>query len=160
MQQTRFTRPARALAVVATAAAAVAAGAAPASATSPHAAHYKIDYAAGDLCSFPVEFQVTDNTAKRAITGQGVTIYTGSFVITAVNTATGASRTYNVSGPVFAHPDGTLTLTGTSMITQVAEDNLGSTFAIVTNGRVTFQPHHPIQSFSGHIAHDVCAELS
>jgi hypothetical protein len=152
---------ARSLALITAAGtAALAVAAVPASAKTPKAADYNVDFAAGQLCSFPVELQVADNTHQRAITGQGTTIYTGSLVVTAVNTATGTSRTYNVSGPTFAHADGTVTLTGSAFVTQVASDNLGRTFAIVTNGRVTFQPHHPIESFSGHIAHDVCAELA
>ena len=102
---------------------------------------------------------MADHTALRVTTAQGLNIYPGSFVVTASNTDTGAARTYNVSGPTFTQGE-TVVLSGSALVLQLASDNLGSSFAIVTNGRVTFASHQPIASFSGHIAHDLCAELA
>jgi hypothetical protein len=88
-------------------------------------------------------------------------IVTGAATATVTNLETNQSRRYNISGPTFIDAEtGRLVLTGTALVGQPASQNVGSTFLIVTRGRVTFTPANTIESHHGTIAHNICTELA
>jgi hypothetical protein len=77
----------------------------------------RVEFAAGEFCSFAVlvEFPVANVTAKTfppKPNGDVVEIQTGHVVIRFTNLSTGASITYNISGPVrfTFHADGSVTI--------------------------------------------------
>lgn len=75
--------------------------------------------------------------------------------VTATNLDSGASRTFNASGPTFRNG----TLTGNALIGQPASRGVGPAFLIINRGRVTFNSDDTIRTITGsHI--DVCAALS
>jgi hypothetical protein len=155
----RRTRILGAAAVLASAVAIIpgVAGAAPA---VPKADPVELQFPAGELCPFPVEIVVLDGT-KIHDTGNGDIIVAGPISATVTNGTTGATRTYNASGPVFfrSGPDVPTVGTGPQLILQPASRNVGPPFLIYTTGRVTFTPNFTIASRTGHVT-DVCAELS
>jgi hypothetical protein len=133
------------------------AGAAPA---VPKAQPVTLVFPAGELCPFPVEIVVLDGT-KIHDTGNGDIIVAGPLSATVTNLTTGATRTYNASGPLFfrSGPDVPTVGTGPQLILQPASREVGPPFLIYTTGRVTFTPNFTIASLTGHVT-DVCAELS
>ena len=155
----RRTRFLGAAAVLASAAAIIpgVAGAAPA---VPKAEPLTFEFRAGELCPFPVQIVVLDGT-KIHNTGNGDTIVAGPISATVTNVTTGATRTYNASGPTFfrSGADVPTVSTGPQLILQPASRNVGPPFLIYTTGRVTWTPNFTIASRTGHVT-DVCAELS
>jgi hypothetical protein len=148
-----------AAAVLASAAAMIpgVAGAAPA---VPKGEPMTFDFLAGELCAFPVEITIV-NGQKTHETGQGDILVTGPFTATVTNLTTGATQTYNISGPTFFRdgPDVPTVSTGPQLILQPASRNVGPPFLIYTTGRVTWTPEFTIASLTGHVT-DVCAALS
>jgi hypothetical protein len=114
------------------------------------------DFPAGEYCAFPIEITLVSNETYRDDTAPGPVFFTGAAEGTVTNEATGATRTYNLSGPGFA---GGTTVTGPQLIGQPASRNVGSPFLIVAYGRVTFTPDFTIASRTGSVT-DVCAALS
>jgi hypothetical protein len=112
-------------------------------------------FPAGEYCAFPVQITLVSNEIAHD-SGQGRVVYTGALSGTVTNLATGASRTYNLSGPGF---DGGNTVTGPQLIGQPAWRDLGSTFLIVTYGRVTVTPEVTIATQTGSVT-DICADLA
>jgi hypothetical protein len=115
----------------------------------------------GDVCAFPVQITVVYGQ-KTHDTGQGDTLVTGPFTATVTNLTTGATRTFNVSGPSLFRtgPDVPTAVTGPNLISQPASRMVGPPFLIYTTGRVTFtSPDFTIASRTGNVT-DVCAELS
>lgn len=110
---------------------------------------------AGEFCPFSVELTLVDNETFRD-PADGHVYYTGAERGTAKNLATGAVRTYNLSGPGF---DGGNTIAGPQLIGQPASRNVGPPFLIVNYGRVTFTPDFTIATRTGRYT-DVCADLS
>jgi hypothetical protein len=119
-----------------------------------------IDFAAGEVCSFPVHIVAVGTANFRRQLPNGVQIFTGPLTATVTNVTTNASRTYNVSGPVFYDPQtNQIVEQGSNLISAIPTS--GGPFLIVTDGRVGFPLNEPInQPLRGHIAHDVCAELA
>lgn len=118
------------------------------------------DFPAGELCAFPVRVttvygQTTHNT------GQGDTLVTGPFTATVTNLTTGATETFNISGPSLFRtgPDVPTVVTGPNLVLQPASRNVGPPFLIYTTGRVAFTPNFTIASRTGNVT-DVCAALS
>ena len=76
------------------------------------------------------------------------------------NKQTGATKSYNISGPTFGSPGEVPTaVTGPNLILQPASREVGPAFLIYTTGRVTFTPEFTIASRTGRVT-DVCAALS
>jgi hypothetical protein len=132
------------------------AGAAPA---VPKGQTTTTDFPAGELCAFPVRITTVYGQTTHD-TGQGDTLVTGPFTATVTNQTTGATRTFNISGPTFLRtgPDVPTLVTGPNLILQPASRNVGPAFLIYTTGRVTFAPDFTIASRTGNVT-DVCAEL-
>lgn len=132
-------------------------GAAPA---VPKAEPVILEFPPGELCSFPVRIVVLDGT-KIHDTGTGDIIVAGPISATVTNGTTGATRTYNASGPTFfrSGPGVPTVSTGPQLILQPASRNVGPPFLIYATGRVTWAPNFTIASRTGHVT-DVCAELS
>lgn len=139
------------------------AGPASAAPKVPQGTDFKFSVDAGELCPFGVEFTGRSSASTpddpTATLPDGTRVLNGPAVVT-VTSETGKSATYNISGPAFRSATDHLVVTGQNLILQPASLNIGDPFAIVTNGRVTFQENNPIETFSGHVAHDVCAELA
>jgi hypothetical protein len=115
---------------------------------------------AGEFCDFALAAAGTSAASVRPASPGGDLIATGPVALTVTNLETGASRSYNISGPTFVDTaTGRLTLTGPALVGQPASNNAGSTFLVVTAGRWVFTPQNTIYSTSGTIAHDICAEL-
>jgi hypothetical protein len=114
----------------------------------------------GELCAFKVGLTIVSGQ-KAHDTGQGDIVVAGPFSATVTNLTTGATRTYNISGPSFLEEvDGVPTaVTGPNLILQPASRNVGPAFLIYTTGRVTFTPEFTIATRVGAIT-DVCAQLS
>jgi hypothetical protein len=149
-----------AVASVLAAAAAIIPGVAGADPAVPKGVTVVADFPAGEVCPFPVNIVVRDGT-KIHDTGQGDIIIAGPLSATVTNTATGATQSFNASGPLFiTGGSATPTVgTGPQLISQPASRNVGPPFLIYTTGRVTFTAIFTIESFSGRVT-DVCAELS
>jgi hypothetical protein len=127
--------------------------------TVPKGVTFTVDFPAGEVCSFPVNIVIRDGT-KYHDTGQGDTIQAGPLSATVTNTATGATQSFNASGPLF-YTGGSATPTvgtGPQLIAQPASRNVGPPFLIYTTGRVTWTPNFTIASRTGKVT-DVCAEL-
>jgi hypothetical protein len=141
-------------------AAAITPGVGSAAPAVPKAEPVTFEFPAGELCPFPVELVVLDGT-KIHVTGTGDTIVAGPFSATVTNGTTGATRTYNISGPTFftSGPDVPTVSTGPQLILQPASRHVGPPFLIYTTGRVTWAPNFTIASRTGHVT-DVCAALS
>ncbi|MET0762704.1 MAG: hypothetical protein ABWZ63_10280, partial [Thermoleophilaceae bacterium] len=93
--RTRFLGAAAVLA----SAAAIIPGVAGADPAVPKGVTVVIDYPAGEVCPFPVNIVVRDGT-KIHDTGQGDIIIAGPLSATVTNTATGATQSFNASGPL------------------------------------------------------------
>jgi hypothetical protein len=146
----RITTPLGAAAVLASAAALIpgVASAAPA----------EVIFPAGELCAF--EVGITPFGAQRTHDiGKGAILSTGKFTATVTNKATGATQTYNISGPSFGRGEVPTAVTGPNLILQPASRNVGPAFLIYTTGRVNFTPEFTIASRTGRVT-DVCAALS
>jgi hypothetical protein len=125
----------------------------------PGAEPVVLDFSAGELCSFPVQFTILDG--QRLHEDQGTVILTGPFTVTVTNLSPGgASQTFNASGPTLVEPrSGALVLTGPSIILQPASRNVGPPFLIYNLGRVVFTANNTIASITGKTV-DICAALS
>jgi hypothetical protein len=116
---------------------------------------------AGVVCSFGVKITATSQQMERATLPNGIVIVTGAALVTITNQDSGASATYNISGPTRFDPStGRLVLTGLNLLIGPADS--GGPFLIVTSGRVSFIVNQPLdmQQLRGHVMHDVCAELA
>ena len=114
-----------------------------------------------DVCPFPVAIHVDINKEFSKEHQNGVTIITGRLVVTITNTETGASVTYNISGPVhITSQDGleTQVFLGRSLL---FTPDIGM---LVTSGRAvtTFNPETGEFTLLSHQGHteDVCAALA
>jgi hypothetical protein len=117
-----------------------------------------LDFPAGELCSFRVQFTILDG--QRLHEDQGTVILTGPLTVTVKNLASGASQTFNASGPTLVEPQsGALVLTGPAIILQPASAGLGEPFLIYNLGRVVFTENNTIASITGETV-DICAALS
>jgi hypothetical protein len=111
-------------------------------------------FRAGTACDFAVSIVQTGEQQER-VELPGVLIFTGRSTVTVTNLETGASRTYNVSGPVQFDPDTQrVTLLGPSLVIEPERDG----FLIQTRGQVTFVLNEPIEEQLG-TQRDVCADL-
>jgi hypothetical protein len=128
--------------------------------TVPNGETTTITFAAGEVCPFGVEITATSGQMERVTLPNGIVIITGPIVATVTNQDTGASKTYNISGPTQFDPaTGRVVVTGPNLI--IAPADSGGPFLIVTSGRVSFIIGEPIDvPLRGHVSHDVCAELS
>jgi hypothetical protein len=106
------------------------------------------------VCSFPVQLTILDGTLPRP--GQGMVIVTGPLTVTVTNLASGASQTFNASGPTFNNGQ---VLVGPAIILQPADAGLGEPFLIYNRGRVVFTENNTIASITGKTV-DICAALS
>jgi hypothetical protein len=115
-------------------------------------------FPAGELCSFAVELTILNGTLPRP--GQGMVIVTGPLTVTVTNLDSGASQTFNASGPTFNNGQ---VLTGPAIILQPASLNVGEPFLIYHRGRVVFTANNDgiltIASITGETV-DICAALS
>jgi hypothetical protein len=133
-------------------AAAVASGPAAAAPAVPGAEPSTIEAPAGEYCPFAIEVTFRDGTKLHK---EGSALFsTGPLSVTVENVATGASATFNASGPTFA--DGTLT--GTALIGQPASAHVGPAFLIINRGRVTFTASNTIATIQGSQI-DICGRL-
>lgn len=108
---------------------------------------------AGEYCAFPIQLSFRDGT--RFHDEGGAVFSTGPLSVTATNLNTGASQTFNASGPTFR--DGSLT--GPALIGQPQSSNVGDPFLIINRGRATFTANNTIATITGNQI-DVCASLS
>jgi hypothetical protein len=106
------------------------------------------------VCSFPVQLTILDGTRLRP--GQGMVIVTGPLTVTVTNLDSGASQTFNASGPTFNEGQ---VLVGPAIILQPASAGLGEPFLIYNRGRVVFTANNTIASITGKTV-DICAALS
>ena len=110
------------------------------------------------VCSFPVQLTILDGTRLRP--GQGMVIVTGPLTVTVTNLDSGASQTFNASGPTLVDPrSGAPVFTGPTIILQPADAGLGEPFLIYNLGRVVFTENNTIASITGKTV-DICAALS
>lgn len=110
------------------------------------------------VCSFPVQLTILDG--QRLHEDQGTVILTGPLTVTVTNLTSGASQTFNASGPTLVEPrSGALVLTGPSIILQPLSAGLGEPFLIYHRGRVVFTANNTIASITGETV-DICAALS
>jgi hypothetical protein len=117
-----------------------------------------LEYPAGEFCSFPVRFTFLDG--QRLHEGQGTVILTGPFVATVTNLASGASQTFNASGPTLVeHRSGALVLAGPAIIGESASMGVGEPFLIYQRGRAVFTQNNTLASSTGTTV-DICAALS
>jgi hypothetical protein len=117
-----------------------------------------LEFPAGEFCSFPVRLTILDG--QRLHEGQGTVTLTGPFVVTVTNLATGASQTFNASGPTLVEPgSGALVLTGPAIIGQPASMGVGEPFLIYHRGRAVFTQDNTLASITGQTV-DICAALS
>lgn len=114
------------------------------------------------LCPFAVVLDTVVNGEFSKTHQDGVTIITGRLVVSVTNQETGASKTYNVSGPVRFTPESATTavveLLGRSILT---DPSVG---VIVSSGRTVVRVDTTtgtltILSTSGHVE-DVCQTLA
>ncbi|TCM44322.1 substrate-binding domain-containing protein [Kribbella sp. VKM Ac-2568] len=112
---------------------------------------------AGEFCPFALRIAGVSASTVRPGTTSDNLIVTGAVTATVTNLETDESRRYNISGPTFIDAEtGRLVLTGTALVGQPANQNVGSTVLIVTRGRVTFTAANTIESNHGTIARNVC----
>jgi hypothetical protein len=124
----------------------------------PGAEPVELRFPAGELCSFPVLLTILDG--QRLHQGQGTVILTGPLTVTVTNLDSGASQTFNASGPTLVDPrSGALVFTGPTIILQPADAGLGEPFLIYNLGRVVFTENNTIASITGETV-DICAALS
>jgi hypothetical protein len=128
----------------------------------PGAEPVVLEFPAGELCSFPVRLTILDG--QREHEDQGTVILTGPLTVTVTNLSSGASQTFNASGPTLVEPrSGALVLTGPSIILQPASLEVGEPFLIYHRGRVVFTANNDgiltIASITGETV-DICAALS
>lgn len=119
----------------------------------PGAVPQVADFPAGEFCSFPIEVAFRDGTKLHKDSSR--VFSTGPLSVTATNLDSGASRTFNASGPTFRNG----TLTGNALIGQPASRGVGPAFLIINRGRVTFNSDNTIRTITGSQI-DVCAALS
>jgi hypothetical protein len=114
------------------------------------------------LCPFTVVLDTVVNGEFAKTHDNGVTIITGRLVVQVTNQETGASKTYNVSGPVRITPESGTTdiveLLGRSILT---DPSVG---VIISAGRTVVRVDlttggFTILSTSGHVE-DVCQTLA
>ncbi len=92
---------------------------------------------------------------ERVTLPNGVIIFSGRSTATVTNLDTGASMTYNVSGPVHLQPStNRVTLLGPSLVVEPDPDG----FLIQSKGQVTFVVNESIDEQLG-TQRDVCADL-
>src|SRR5215210_5867317 len=103
-------------------------------------------FPAGTLCEFNVQIVQVGVQQERVTLPNGVIIFTGRSTATVTNQDTGASRTYNVSGPVQFDPStNRVTLFGPSLVLEPERDG----FLIQTKGQVTFVVNESIDEQLG-----------
>jgi hypothetical protein len=125
----------------------------------PGAEPLELDFTGNDrVCSFDVRLTILNG--QREHQGQGTVILTGPLTVTVTNLDSGASQTFNASGPTLVDPrSGALVFTGPSIILQPASAGLGEPFLIYNLGRVVFTANNTIASITGKTV-DICAALS
>jgi hypothetical protein len=130
----------------------------------PNGTPIELTFPAGEVCAFPV--QITGVTGQKTPdNNQGGVLATGPFTATVTNGSTGASETFNASGPTLLDPQNGMTvMTGPSIIVQPASAGLGAPFLIYERGRVVFNPPNQqgfgsINSITGTTV-DICAALT
>ena len=130
----------------------------------PNGTPIELTFPAGEVCAFPV--QITGVTGQKTPdNNQGGVLATGPFTATVTNGFTGASETFNISGPTLLdHQNGMTVMTGPSIIFQPASAGLGAPFLIYERGRVVFNPPNQqgfssINSITGTTV-DICAALT
>src|SRR5215218_3644537 len=111
----------------------------------PNGVPVEIDFPPGELCAFPVMLTIVSGQQTHD-TARGDIIGTGPFTATGTNTMTGATPTYNISGPTFLEQgqENPTAVAGPNLILQPASRNVGPAFIILTTGRVTFTPDFTI----------------
>jgi hypothetical protein len=115
-------------------------------------------FPAGEVCSFDVRLTILNG--QREHQGQGTVIFTGPFTVTVTNLDSGASQTFNASGPTLVDPrSGAPVFTGPTIILQPADAGLGEPFLIYNLCRVVFTENNTIASITGETV-DICAALS
>ena len=147
-----------AVAAVLAAAAAIIPGVAGGVPAVPKGVTFAVAFPAGEVCPFPVNIVIRDGT-KFHDTGQGDRIQAGPLSATVTNTATGATQSFNASGPLFYTGGSETATVGTGPQLIAQPRNVGPPFLIYTTGRVTWTPNFTIASRTGRLT-DVCAELS
>jgi hypothetical protein len=115
-------------------------------------------FPAGELCAFAVGI-TPFGTQKFHDIGKGVILSTGKLTATVTNKETGATQSFNISGPTLGRGEVPTAVTGPNLILQPASRNVGPAFLIYTTGRVNFTPDFTIASRTGRVT-DVCAALS
>lgn len=124
----------------------------------PGAEPIVLDFPAGEFCSFPIQLSILDG--QRLHQGPGTVVLTGPFVVTVTNLASGASQTFNASGPTLVEPrNGAVVLVGPAIIAQPASRGVGEPFLIYHRGRAVFTENNTIASITGTTV-DICAALS
>jgi hypothetical protein len=146
----RITTPLGAAAVLASAAALI-----PGVAS---AAPTEFIFPAGELCAFEVGLTPFGDQKTHDI-GKGVILFTGRLTATVTNKETGATQSFNISGPTLGRGEVPTAVTGPNLILQPASRNVGPAFLIYTTGRVNFTREFTIASRTGRVT-DVCAALS
>ena len=125
----------------------------------PGAEPFELTFEGKDrVCSFDVLLTILDGT--RLHEDQDIVISTGPLTVTVTNLDSGASQTFNASGPTFNNGQ---VLTGPAIILQPASLNVGEPFLIYHRGRVVFTANNDgiltIASITGETV-DICAALS
>jgi hypothetical protein len=116
-----------------------------------------LDFPAGEFCSFPVQLTILDG--QRLHEDQGTVLLTGPFTVTVTNLSTGASQTFNASGPTLVEPGSdALVLVGPAIIGQPASRGVGEPFLIYHRGRAIFTENLTLASITGETV-DICAAL-
>jgi hypothetical protein len=115
-------------------------------------------FPAGELCPFEVGITPYGEQTTHD-TGKGDILFTGRLTATVTNKETGATKSYNISGPTLGRGEVPTAVTGPNLILQRASRNVGPAFLIYTTGRVTFTSDFTIASRTGRVT-DVCAALS
>jgi hypothetical protein len=124
----------------------------------PGAEPVVLDAPAGELCSFPIQLSILDG--QRLHQGPGTVVLTGPFVLAVTNLASGASQTFNASGPTVIEPQsGRVVLVGPAIIAQPASRGVGEPFLIYHRGRAVFTENDTLASITGRTV-DICAALS
>jgi hypothetical protein len=96
---------------------------------------------------------------RWARSGSGTVVLTGPFVVTVTNLVSGASQTFNASGPTMVEPrSGAVVLVGPAIIAQPASRGVGDPFLIYHRGRAVFTQNDTLASITGKTV-DICAAL-
>ena len=122
----------------------------------PNGQEFEFVADAGQLCAFDLKISGIDGQTLHD-SGHGVISLSGPFTATFTNQATGAAKTYNISGPTLIDKNGVRSVTGPNVILQFPD--VGTPFVLRTTGRVVFTPQNTIASIRGTVT-DVCALLS